>query len=129
MRARFGDTVIGLDSNLDSVSAHQKAGRNVILGDATDSDFWQRLQPGQVQLVMLTLPELSADLDIVRILSDNLFDGKIAAVVRYEDQFETLEQAGVHLVVDSLTEAGAGFADHVQKRFATELDRLDPPNE
>ena len=127
MRARFGDIVIGLESNLDTVSAHQEAGRNVILGDATDSDFWQRLQPGQVQLVMLTLPELSANLDIVRMLSDNLFDGKIAAVVRYQDEFEILQQAGVHLVVDSPTEAGAGFAEHVQTRFAKQLDSLGPP--
>ena len=128
MRSRFGDIVIGLESNLDTVSAHQEAGRNVILGDATDSDFWERVQPGQVQLVMLTLPELSANLDIVDQLRDNQFPGKIAAVVRYQDELETLEQAGVHLVVDSPTEAGVGFADDVQKQFATELEKLDPPD-
>jgi hypothetical protein len=30
----------------------------------------------------------------------------------------------VHLAVDSFTEAGAGFADHVSERFAVELSEL-----
>jgi hypothetical protein len=34
----------------------------------------------------------------------------------------------VHLAVDSFTEAGAGFAGHVQQRFATELAELGAPD-
>ena len=39
-----------------------------------------------------------------------------------------LEQAGVHLAVDSFTEAGAGFADPVRERFAAELAELGAPD-
>jgi len=63
---------------------------------------------------MLTLPELSANLDMVRRLADSPYDGKIAAVARFADEVEILEQAGDHMAVDSFTEAGAGFAGRVQ---------------
>jgi Trk K+ transport system NAD-binding subunit len=128
MRARYGDVIIGLDSDADKVLAHQEAGREVILGDATDTDFWERVKPGKIRLVMLTLPELSANLDMVRRLADSPYDGKIAAVARFSDEVETLEQAGVHMAVDSIVEAGAGFADHVQQRFAAELAALGAPD-
>ena len=124
LRARFGDIVVGLDSDPDKVAAHHAAGRNVILGDATDSDFWERVQPGKIRLVMLTLPELSANLDMLERLTDSRYDGRIAAVARFADEVEALDRAGVHLAVDSFTEAGAGFADHVSERFAVELSEL-----
>ncbi len=127
MHARFGDIVIGLDSDPDKVAAHHEAGREVILGDATDSDFWQRVQPNKILLVMLTLPQLSANLNMVRRLADGPYDGSITAVARFPDEVEILEQAGVHLALDSFTEAGAGFAGHVRERFATELAELRAP--
>ena len=127
LRAHFGDTVVGLDSDPEKVAANHEAGRNVILGDATDSDFWERTQPGKIRLVMLTLPELSANLDMLQRLGDGPFDGRIAAVARFADEVEALDQAGVHLAVDSFTEAGAGFADHVSERFAAELAELAAP--
>ncbi len=124
MRERYGDIIIGLDSDSDKVLAHQESGRNVILGDATDSDFWERVQPGKIRLFMLTLPELSANLDVTRRLADSTYDGKITAVARFPDEVEVLEQAGVHVAFDSFAEAGAGFAGHVQQRFAADLARL-----
>ena len=127
LRERFGDIVLGLDSDLDKVAAHHEAGRNVILGDATDSDFWERVQPGKVRLVMLTLPGLSANLDMMQRLTDSSYDGLTAAVARYADEVEILNKAGVDLAVDSFTEAGAGFADHVRARFAEELAELEAP--
>jgi predicted Kef-type K+ transport protein len=129
MHARFGDIVIGLDSNPDKVATHREAGREVILGDATDSDFWQRVQSNKILLVMLTLPQLSANLDMVRRLADGPYDGRITAVARFADEVEILEEAGAHLAVDSFAEAGAGFAEHAQQQFAAELVGLDAREE
>ena len=125
MRARFGDTLIGLESDPEKVAAHREAGREVILGDATDSDFWTRLKPGKIRMVILTLPELSANLDVAERLADSPYDGKITALARYPDEVEILKQAGVHLAVDGFAEAGAGFASHIQAHFADALAELD----
>jgi predicted Kef-type K+ transport protein len=115
MIEHVGEQVIGLDSNSEIVEIHREAGRRVIHGDASDSDFWERLQPGKVRLVMLTMSELRANLDVVERLIDGAFDGTIAAVARYPDEKALLEEAGVHVAVDTFAEAGAGFASHVRE--------------
>ena len=124
MRGEYGETVIGFDSNADRVESHRAAGRKVILGDASDADFWERVHPGEVRLVMLTMSELKANLDAVNQLTASPFDGLIAAVARYRDEIERLEEAGARIVVDTFSEAGAGFAGHVHEEFSDELERL-----
>ncbi len=128
LREHYGDLLLGLDSDPDMVSTHQAAGRNVILGDATDSDFWARMQPSKIRLVMLTLPKLSANLDTVRQMAGRRGKVRVAAVARFPDEVEILEKAGFDMAVNSLAEAGAGFAGHVQERFADELASLGKPD-
>ena len=59
MRRRYGNIVIGVDFNTEKVEEHQKNGRRVFFGDASDSDFWKRVEPSKssVCLVMLALPD------------------------------------------------------------------------
>jgi len=124
MRERFGDVVVGLDVDLDRAAAHREAGRNVLHGDATDPDFWQRAERGRIELVLLTMPELSANLDALRQAAAQPHDWKIAALARYPDEVAPLEAAGAHLAVDMFEETGAGFAVHVEHRFADDLAAL-----
>lgn len=42
------------------------------------------------------------------------FTGRIAATARYRDEVELLKQSGAAAVFDIYTEAGVGFADHVE---------------
>ena len=60
---------------------------------------------------------------------DETEDEYIAAVARFPDEVGMLEKAGADLAVDSVTEAGAGFADHVEQHFAAQLARLGLPKE
>ena len=54
---RFPERVIGFDRDAGQVEFHLKAGRNVVLADATDSDFWERAQLKEaIDLVILTSP-------------------------------------------------------------------------
>ncbi len=79
------------------------------------------MEPGKVRLVMLAMPQLSANLDIVQRLADNAYEGLITAVASHSDELEILQEAGVHAAYDAFAEAGAGFAGHVQERFADDL--------
>jgi hypothetical protein len=45
LREHYGDVIIGCDSDPLTVKLRQEAGRNVILGDPTDIDFWERTAP------------------------------------------------------------------------------------
>ena len=62
MRQRYGDTVVGIDIDPMTVKAHRTQGRKVLLGDPSDSDFWDRIQKEHtLQTVLLALPPLRVD--------------------------------------------------------------------
>jgi hypothetical protein len=71
-----------------------------------------------------TTDGISANLDAVEQLSDNAFDGLVTAAARYSDEIGKLEEAGVDVAFDTFAEAEAGFAAHVQERFASKLKKL-----
>lgn len=112
---RYGKKVIGMDSDIERVKEHQKKGSNVILADATDYDFWERvqIQGSMIRMVMLTMPNFEANLYAARRIHAICPDIRIAAVVAFDDQIEVLREAGVHMVFNVHKEAGTGFADHV----------------
>jgi len=118
MRARYGDTVIGFDFDSESVREHKEAGRNVILGDATDPDFWARIQPiAKVQLVMLAMTNHGENMLAAKQLAAKKYPGLVAATAQFDDEISALKQQGVQAVFNSYTEAGAGFAEHVSAHF------------
>lgn len=114
MRLRYGDTVVGIDIDPMTVKAHQTEGRNVLLGDPGDSDFWDRIQKEHtLQTVLLALPRLESTLAVVHQLKNAVFNGQVAATSKFADEAKQLEQAGVSTVFNIYTEAGTGFATHV----------------
>ncbi|MBN1627289.1 MAG: cation:proton antiporter [Deltaproteobacteria bacterium] len=115
MRRRYGNVVIGLDFSNETVEQHRKQGRNVIYGDAEDSDFWQRVDPARsrVQVVMLALSDINASIFAIQQMKHRGYQGQIVASVRYEDEIDILKQEGVDAAYSLYEEAGVGFADHV----------------
>ncbi len=113
MRALHGDTVIGIDFGADQVRAHQAAGRKVIQGDPSDADFWEKVdRDHRIDLVMLALPNLVANLDALEQLRSIRFKGRIAATAKYPDEADALRRNGATSVFNIYREAGTGFADH-----------------
>ena len=115
MRALRGDTVIGIDFGPKQVRAHQAQGRNVIHGDPSDADFWEKVdRDHQINLVMLALPNLVANLDALEQLRNIDFKGRIAAAAKYPDEEEKLCRNGATSVFNIYKEAGTGFANHTE---------------
>ncbi len=120
MRERYGDIVIGIDYDAATVREHQGAGRNVIQGDATDPDFWERAKErrrGKVRLVMLAMPQHKANMDAAKFLAREKYLGFVSATAQFRDEVEALEKAGVHAAFNFFEGAGAGFAGHVAERL------------
>ena len=115
MRERHGETVVGIDFDSYRVKEHQLKGRKVLHGDPSDADFWEKIeQDHSIELVMLALPNLQANLDALEQLQRITFSGRIAATARFPDEVPFLKQAGATAVFNIYTEAGAGFANHVE---------------
>ena len=118
MSAIRGDTVVGVDFNDERVRQHRLEGRNVIRGNPSDADFWELVQRvPSIELVMLALPSLTANLDALRQLLEIDFKGGIAAVARYPDEEARLRDAGATAVFNVYAETGAGFATHVAASY------------
>ncbi len=104
--------VLGIEMGPEVVERHQRAGRRVFRASATDSDFWSRLRldHGRLRLVLLAMPQRSENAFATEHLLKIGYTGRIAALVKYDDDAEQLKAAGVHHVFNLYTEAGAGFA-------------------
>ena len=114
MRELNGDTVVGVDTDPFTVRNQIATGRNVLRGDPSDADFWERAQEThKLELVMLALPKLTTNLAVLEQLKAASFAGRVAATARFQDEVEALKEAGAHTVFNIYTEAGAGFAGHV----------------
>ncbi len=126
MREKYGETVIGIDFDSELVKKHQLKGRNVLHGDPSDADFWEKIEKEHsIKLVMLALPNLQANLDALAQLRAIAFSGNVTAIARYPDEESILKKYGATSVYNIYTEAGAGFAEHVEHEvipyIATEI--------
>ena len=119
---QFGDNLLGIDHDLNVVKKNIKEGRNVIVGDATDYDFWERLRPGAIKLILLDMPNLKEELAAVDMIKRTEYAGLIAAAVKHNDCVKPLIAAGVDSVFNVYAEAGAGFASHVCEDLSVSLD-------
>lgn len=120
MRDLEGDAVVGIDIDPVTVENQKEAGRNALLGDPSDSDFWDRVQTTDtVKLVMLALPKFSSNLEVLQQLKASSFTGEIAATAKFDDEAEDLKQAGATTVFNVYAEAGAGFASHVKTQHGS----------
>ena len=109
-----GETVVGVDIDPTTVRRRQAAGFNVLLGDPGGADFWDRVRgTGALELVMMTLPNLTASLAVLDQLKAASFRGRIAATARFHDEIEPLERAGASVVFNIYEKAGSGFAAQV----------------
>jgi predicted Kef-type K+ transport protein len=114
LKEKYGEILLGTDPDQRIVDRHQRAGRNVILADATNEDFWIRLRGSNVEIVLLAKRDYEENIGVARLIKELECDiGYIATVADYPDQVESFKSVGVNSVWDFDTEAGTGFADEV----------------
>jgi len=116
-RNSYGRKVIGLDNNDSKVKQHQAEGREVIWGDVTDIDFWDKIKPEQVNLIALCMPKHEANVIAVEQLQKAGYTGFLTATARFDDQVEELRNMGVHSVYNIYANTGAAYADYARNDF------------
>ncbi|MES2440544.1 MAG: cation:proton antiporter family protein [Verrucomicrobiota bacterium] len=125
LQARFPGRVIGFDRDPVAVQIHQEADRNVLLADATDSDFWERVKVREnIDLVVLAMPKHGANVHAARTLKRHDFEGVVTATGKFDDEVRELRELGLDTAFNLYNEAGAGFADHVVQVFSQQRPDL-----
>ena len=73
--------------------------------------MWENLNIQNIELVLIALPSIEDASNITQQLKSTHFNGRIAAIARYEDEVDPLINNGVDRVFNFFTEAGLGFAE------------------
>jgi predicted Kef-type K+ transport protein len=121
LRERLGDVVLGIDRDPGAVDSHRSAGRTIILGDATDYDFWSRAESkGRIRFALLTFPDHEENLAVAALFREFDFHVELASIAKFADHEQQLRAAGVREVFNLYAEAGIGFAEHVWERLSPE---------
>jgi predicted Kef-type K+ transport protein len=111
LNAQVGNQAWGLDTDKDKVKWLNEQGIQTYFGDAEDADFWESIDLSKVELTLLALSSVLDIKNITRQIKRTNYQGKIAAIARYDDERLTLESFGVDKVFNFYNEAGVGFAE------------------
>ncbi|MEM9103038.1 MAG: cation:proton antiporter family protein [Pseudomonadota bacterium] len=105
------EKVWGIESDEARVQKLRDAGYRVLAGDAEDVDLWNQINLSNVKLVLIALPYVQDIKNIREQLEHAQYQGKIAAIARYQDEIEHLVEYNIDRVFNLYTEAGVGFAE------------------
>lgn len=113
--------VLGVDNNpLRIEHLHKVSNMRIAEGDASDSDFWDKLvNTDQIQLIVLAMPYHHGNVFALQQLKHGQFKGKIAAIVQYEDEVETLRNLGADAIFYVYDGAGQALADRAMQELVS----------
>ena len=113
LRDGYGLSVLGVELDAARVAELRAKGLEVLRADATDVEFWGRVERvGKIPMVVLAMPFHNANLIALARLHTAGFTGKVAAVARYDDDAAELRRHGADAVFHLYGAAGAELADH-----------------
>ena len=110
LRKIYGNEICGVEHAPERVDFNRGHGRNVILGDACDTEFWLKLSKDlSLELVILAMPNHQGNVYAAHQLRNFRFDCQIAAIARYPQEVEELSALGVCTAYNMYEQAGAGL--------------------
>lgn len=117
LREAHGVAVVGVEHDPATVARLRRAGYRVVEGDATDSDFWDRLSLSEeVELVILAMPHQRGNLAALESLGATGHRLVVAGVVSHAEEIGELRARGADEVHHLYGEAGRALADDAVRR-------------
>lgn len=108
----YGLKVLGVELDEDLVEELQRQGLNVVHGDATDDDFWERItRTHKVEIAVLAMPEHGSNLTALKKLEASDFEGAVSVVAQFRDEVAEMKHQGAHAVFHLYEGAGVALAD------------------
>lgn len=114
-------SVLGVETDPERVAALTESGMRVIEADATDPEFWTRLEStGEIEIAILAMPSHGANRIALRRLRESNFDGVVGVVGQYEDELTEARELGADAVLHLYDGTGAALADQTVARAREE---------
>ncbi len=109
----YGNLLIGIDINAETVAQHEQAGRNVIQADVTDDEVWDRSTGTTIEIAILALQKHAENLSVVQRVHSRNMQAKLFAIAGHPEEVAQLKEAGAEAAWDLYSEAGTGLAEEV----------------
>ena len=100
--------VVGFDADTNRVKKHLEEGRRVTYADAEDPGFWSAFRFGNLNAIVLALPEYAAQNWSVKQARKCGFSGKIIVATRSQGDPDILRASGADEIYDAYQAAGIG---------------------
>ena len=100
--------VVGFDADTNRVKKHLEEGRRVTYADAEDPGFWSAFRFGNLNAIVLALPEYAAQNWSVKQARKFGFNGKIIVATRSQGDPDILRTSGADEIYDAYQAAGIG---------------------
>lgn len=108
----YAMNVLGVEHDPQRVEILQGRDINVIEGDATDTDFWDRvIRNGLLEAIVLAMPSQHANIDALQEIRQRNFTGTVVAVAMYHEDVDELYARGIDVAVHMYAGAGRDLAD------------------
>jgi glutathione-regulated potassium-efflux system ancillary protein KefC len=126
MNSLMPNKVLGVDFDNLVVEKHRKRGRNVVIGNGANPEFWDRVNMShKLEYAMLVMPDHNAQIATIDQTRKYGFKGKIAASAKYPDELEKLKELGVEAAFNIYAEVGTGFASLASSKFGLTTNHND----
>ena len=111
LAAAYGRDICGVEHVPERVDLNRAQGRNVILGDACDTEFWLKLQrDDKLELIVLAMPNHHGNIYAAKQIRNMDIRCSVAAIARFPEEVEELSSIGVCTAMNMYEQAGAGLA-------------------
>ena len=122
-----GETgVLGIDNDASKVETLAKQGFNILEADATDQEFWDRLDAVHATKAVLAMPEPGANVHVLEWLNRSSFEGRVIAIATFDDEADTMRRAGVDAVINMYDGLGDALAQAVEALPASAVPPVAP---
>ncbi|MCG6117440.1 MAG: cation:proton antiporter [Aquimonas sp.] len=111
--------VIGLESDSYRVADHLHEGRDVVMADAKDLDFWRCVRLDAMEAAVLAMDDVEAKLVAVRELRQRGFRGPIISHALHADDVARIREAGADETHLTMHEAGLSLARQALSKLQT----------
>jgi predicted Kef-type K+ transport protein len=118
----YGREVCGVEHAPERVDFNRAQGRNVILGDACDTEFWLKLKrDDKLELIILAMPNHHGNMYAAKQIRNMDFHCSVAAIARFPEEVEELSAIGVCTALNMYEQAGAGLARSVMQSCSLKM--------